>query len=180
MYDPDFKWGQNFIVALTEEAKEELLKGPEEEPEVVAEPEEVIIYKYIPPEPKEWVSYGSEREIEEASLKPNRPLVKYSVKRKRREFGAFVELADNAPLKDAVQECAPYEDTTFDLQRMEMDTGTQAVPETRAWHTQTDWKYPRNAATQCAPRTMTEEEAQKVVDENEAEISKFIKSTIPR
>jgi hypothetical protein len=26
MYDPDFKWGQNFVIATTEEAKEKLLK----------------------------------------------------------------------------------------------------------------------------------------------------------
>ena len=145
-----------------------------------AEPEEVIIYKYIPPEPKDWISFGSEKEIAEESLVTNRPLVKYSVKRKRREFGAYIELADNVPLKDGSQECAPYEDTTFSLERMEMDIATQAVPETRTYHTQTDWKYPRNAVTQCEPRTMSEEEAEKVCAENQETILDFINGAIPR
>ena len=33
-----------------------------------AEPEEEVVYKYVPPEPKEWVSQGSEKEILEESV----------------------------------------------------------------------------------------------------------------
>lgn len=36
--------------------------GAQEEPEVV-------VFEYAPPEPKEWVSLGSEVEIEEAAVK---------------------------------------------------------------------------------------------------------------
>ena len=42
---------------------------------VAGEPEEEIIYKYIPPEPKDWVHLGSTKEIEEEALKENRPRV---------------------------------------------------------------------------------------------------------
>ena len=34
-----------------------------------------MIYKYIPPTPKDWVHLGSDREIQEESLKENRPKV---------------------------------------------------------------------------------------------------------
>ena len=37
-----------------------------------AEPEEEVIYKYIPPTPKDWVSLGSEKEIAEESLVEHR------------------------------------------------------------------------------------------------------------
>ena len=50
---------------------------------------------------------------------------KFTVKRKRRDFGEFVEFADNKPTKDAIQECVAFEDKSFDLSRVEMDTGTQ-------------------------------------------------------
>lgn len=36
------------------------------------EAEEEIIYTYIPPEPKEWVSQGSEKEIKEENVVENR------------------------------------------------------------------------------------------------------------
>ena len=37
--------------------------------------EEQIVYKYVPPEPKEWVSLGSEREIEEENVTVSRKTV---------------------------------------------------------------------------------------------------------
>ena len=49
----------------------------EEAAEEEAEGEEVV-YKYIPPVSKEWVSQGSEREIEEESLIEHRQRVKHS------------------------------------------------------------------------------------------------------
>ena len=39
------------------------------------EEEEVIVYRYVPPEPKKWVSLGSEVEIEEESVVESRPKV---------------------------------------------------------------------------------------------------------
>ena len=52
-----------------------LLQPPDEEKEgedeQVAE-EETIVYKYVPPEPKDWKSLGSEKEIAEESVKDMR------------------------------------------------------------------------------------------------------------
>ena len=47
------------------------------------------------------------------------------MKRKRREFGSYVEFKDNKPSKDMHQECTSYEDTSFDVVKMETDTATQ-------------------------------------------------------
>ena len=36
-----------------------------------------MIYRYVPPEPKEWVSLGSEVEIEEEAIVESREKVRY-------------------------------------------------------------------------------------------------------
>ena len=46
--------------------------GPEEEGE---DEMEAVIYKYVPPQAKEWVSQGSEKEISEEALVESRPRV---------------------------------------------------------------------------------------------------------
>ena len=53
-----------------------MLQPPEEEKEGEegegAEAEEEVVYRYIPPEPKEWVSQGSEKEIAEENVMETR------------------------------------------------------------------------------------------------------------
>ena len=47
------------------------LQPPDEEREgegAETAEEETIVYKYVPPEPKDWVSQGSEKEIQEESV----------------------------------------------------------------------------------------------------------------
>lgn len=51
---------------VVEQAEDGSPKG--EEGEAVEEIDPVV-YQYVPPEPKEWVSLGSEKEIEESSWK---------------------------------------------------------------------------------------------------------------
>ena len=48
----------------------------EEGEEGGAQEEELVVHKYVPPEPKEWVSQGSEKEIEEENVVDNRRKVK--------------------------------------------------------------------------------------------------------
>lgn len=50
------------------EPEDEEGEGKEEE----GEEEDDTVYKYIPPEPKEWVSQGSEKEINAHTVKENR------------------------------------------------------------------------------------------------------------
>ena len=49
------------------------------------------------------------------------------MKRKRREFGAYVEFSDRnvGDVKDGYIECTAYEDKGFDLKRLELDQGIQ-------------------------------------------------------
>ena len=50
-----------------------------------------------------------------------------TVKRIRRAFGAPVKFSDRntGDAKDAVIECTPYPDQSFDLKKIELDTGIQ-------------------------------------------------------
>ena len=64
------------IIMLTHKTNLNFLQSPDEEREgeegeQVAE-EETIVYKYVPPEAKEWKSLGSEKEILEESVKDMR------------------------------------------------------------------------------------------------------------
>ncbi|KAK6180530.1 hypothetical protein SNE40_012670 [Patella caerulea] len=183
VYDYDFKYGQNFYIALTEEAKDKLMNPPQEGREGLDEDEEdaePVIYKYIPPERKDWVSYGSEVEVIEETVKDNRERVKISFRRKRSEFGAPISFSDRnvADAKDGFVECVSYEDRNYDLNRMELDKGTQAIPEFDVAGTQTNWTYPRNANTQYYPRLFTEDEQKKI--EASKNLHNFLNDAAPR
>ncbi|CAH1773609.1 unnamed protein product [Owenia fusiformis] len=185
VYDADFKHGQNYLIALTEEAKDKLLKGPEEEGAEGGEggeavEEEQIEYKYIPPESKPWISYGSEKEIAEEAVVETRKPISISVKRLRREFGAPVKFTDRnvADAKDGYIECTPYEDKTPDVKKVELTKSIQAVPQFIDQGCQTTWRHPRNAEVQYYPREFNEEEL-KVENEN-PKVGEFLKSVAPR
>ncbi|XP_047641385.1 dynein axonemal intermediate chain 3 isoform X5 [Phacochoerus africanus] len=162
VYDKDFKYGLNFYLIGTEEGKENYLNPPEvpEEQEEYKEyiPEDVYIYK--PPVSKPWVSLGSEKEIEEESVKESTKQVTYMISRKRSDFGASVKFSDQnaSTVKDAYIECTAYPDKNFTLKQLERDVGMQAVPQIRDTSTQTRWAYPKNATTQYYPREFSEEE----------------------
>ncbi|XP_048256413.1 dynein axonemal intermediate chain 3-like isoform X4 [Haliotis rufescens] len=186
VYDYDFKYEQNFYVALTEEAKEKLLhppvKGREgggEEGEEEEEEEEVV-YTYVPPEAKEWVSQGSEKEIQEETVVDTRRRVKVCIRRKRLDFGAPCTFEDRnvSDAKDGYVECTTYEDKTYDLKMLELDKGTQAIPLISDAGTQTDWKYPRNANTQYYPREYSEQEREKIASSKP--VKDFVGTVAPR
>ncbi|XP_041359893.1 dynein intermediate chain 3, axonemal-like isoform X2 [Gigantopelta aegis] len=180
VYDYDFKFEQNFYVAITEEAKEKLLNPPKEDEDEEEQEEEEVIYKYVPPVSKPWISQGSEKEIEEATVKETRRRKKVSIKRQRREFGAPYSFKDRnvADAKDGYVECTQYEDKNFNIKKMELDRGTQAIPVFLDAGTQTDWKYPRNACTQSYPRLFTDEEKETI--EKSDTLINFVEEGIPR
>ncbi|XP_013408046.1 WD repeat-containing protein 63 [Lingula anatina] len=187
IYDADFKHGQNFVIALTEECKNSILHPPKAEGEggtgeggEGGEEEEEVEYKYIPPVPKDWVSQGSEKEIEEENVFETRPRIKISIKRVRREFGTPVEFSDRnvADAKDGYLECTPYEDKTFELKAMEIDKSVQAIPHYDNTGTQTDWKHPRNSTTQYMAREFDDKEKKEA--ENAERMGEFLESVAPR
>ncbi|XP_032726167.1 WD repeat-containing protein 63 [Lontra canadensis] len=177
--DKDFKYGLNFYLIGTEEGKENYLNAPElpEEQEEYKEyiPEDVYVYK--PPISKPWVSLGSEKEIEEESVKESTKQITYMISRKRSEFGAPIKFSDQnaSSVKDAYIECTAYPDNHFTLKQLEKDVGMQVIPKVKDISTQTRWTYPKNATTQYYPRELSEEE--KETFEQSKPLSDFLNNT---
>ncbi|XP_006033914.1 WD repeat-containing protein 63 [Alligator sinensis] len=175
--DAEFRYGQNFYLVATEEAKENLLNPPEpvegggETKE--GTPEEFV---YKPPVHKPWVSLGSEKEVEEESVKETVTKIKYEISRLRREFGAAVTFTDRnaSNVKDGYIECISYQDKNFNIKQLERDVGAQVVPQVRETSTQTKWMYPRNATTQYFPREFSNEEKEQCLSSDD--LKEFITS----
>uniref|UniRef100_A0A8D0DV88 Dynein axonemal intermediate chain 3 n=1 Tax=Salvator merianae TaxID=96440 RepID=A0A8D0DV88_SALMN len=163
VFDRELTYGQLFYFVATEEAKEAILNPPEEEDdegEFEGVQEEHV---YRPPVQKPWVSLGSEKEIEEESVKETTRKIKYKISRLHKEFGARIKFhCRNASTdKHGYVECTSYQDKHFTIRQLEKHTGTQVVPQEREAGTQTRWPYPKNATTQYYPRTFSEEEREK-------------------
>ncbi|XP_027507619.1 WD repeat-containing protein 63 isoform X1 [Corapipo altera] len=160
VFDAKFQYGQNFYIVASEEAKENLVKPPETAEEEKEEDREEVLDPFKPLVPRPWVSLGSEKEVEEESLKDNVTKIKFKISRVRRKFGAPIAFTDkNASYEtDGYIECTSYEDKTFSIKMLEKDVGVQIVPKVREASTQTKWTYPKNAATQYCPRQFSEEE----------------------
>ncbi|NWS75173.1 WDR63 protein, partial [Crotophaga sulcirostris] len=156
VFDATFQYGQNFYLVASEEAKENLLKPPE----TAEEKEEETVTPYKPPVSKPWVSLGSEKEVEEESIKDTVTKVKYMISRERRKFGAPITFTDRnaSDIKDSYIECVSYQDKAFSIKMLEKDVGIQMVPKEREAGTQTKWTYPKNAATQYFPTQLSDEE----------------------
>uniref|UniRef100_A0A8C0IJA7 Dynein axonemal intermediate chain 3 n=1 Tax=Chelonoidis abingdonii TaxID=106734 RepID=A0A8C0IJA7_CHEAB len=177
--DTEFKYGQNFYLVATEEAKESFLNPPEaveEEGETKEGMTEEYIYKA--PVRKPWVSLGSEKEIEEESVNESLRKIKYMISRVRREFGSKVKFTDRnaSSVKDGYIECTSYQDKNFSIKKLENDVGAQVVPKVREMSTQTKWTYPRNAATQYFPREFSDEEKELCLSSEE--LKEFIISVV--
>ncbi|XP_063155938.1 dynein axonemal intermediate chain 3 [Candoia aspera] len=168
VFDRELKYGQIFYLIATEEAKENILNPPEpEEEEEVKEGISEEIYK--PPVRKPWVSLGSEKEIEEESVKESTRKIKYMISRPHKEFGVRVRFHNrNATAeKHAYVECMSYQDKNFTLRQLEKHVGTQVVPEEEDTGTQTKWTYPKNAMTQYYPREFSENEKEMYLSSEE-------------
>ncbi|XP_039984181.1 dynein intermediate chain 3, axonemal isoform X2 [Xiphias gladius] len=160
VFDRDFTYGQSFYLVLTPEAKDRILSPPEPETTGVFENK---INKT--PEPKRWISLGSELEIEEESVKETREKLSYKFSRVRKKFGVPVCFSDRntADAKDGYLECASYQDSRFSIKRLQRDCGMQAVPTLQSSGAQTQWKFQRNIFTQYNPRELSEEERESIL-----------------
>uniref|UniRef100_A0A8C3P0D2 WD repeat domain 63 n=1 Tax=Cyanoderma ruficeps TaxID=181631 RepID=A0A8C3P0D2_9PASS len=156
VFDPNFQYGQDFYIVASEEAKENFLKSlaTAEEGEETEENREETLEVHKP-----WVSLGSEKEVEEESLKERDTKIKYKISRVRRKFGAPITFSDKnvSDDKDSYAECTAYEDDAFSIKMLERDVGVQVVPKLRETSTQTKWTYPKNASTQYCPRELSDE-----------------------
>ncbi|XP_076026330.1 dynein axonemal intermediate chain 3 [Genypterus blacodes] len=160
VFDRDFTYGNSFYLVLTPEAKGRILKPPEPETPEVLESE---LSKT--PEPKQWFSLGSEREIEAESVKESREKLCYKFSRVRRKFGVPICFADRnvADAKDGFIQCPSYQDPRLFIKQMERDCGTQHVPQLLSSTTQTQWKFQKSMSTQCEPRELSEEEKENIL-----------------
>ncbi|XP_006898441.1 PREDICTED: WD repeat-containing protein 63 [Elephantulus edwardii] len=162
VYDKDFKYGLNFYIIGTEEGKENYFNAPEvpEEQEEYKEGDIEDKHIYKPPVSKPWVSLGSEKEIDDESVKESKRQITYMISRKRREFGAPIKFSDYdaSSVKDTYIECTAYQDKNFTVKQLEKDVALLAVPKVSDISTQTKWTYPKNATTQYYPREFSEEE----------------------
>jgi WD40 repeat protein len=162
VYDDGYKYGQNFYLCLTEEAKERVLNPPSED--VAESPEAEEEAPLAPPVSerpiKPWVSLGSDVEIQEEQIMNSRKLISYVISRKSKHFGQPFEFSDSnaSSTPKQYEEYQSYEENNFNLQQMEKDIGVQAVAELVDDESQTNWIVPRNAATQYFPRELSESE----------------------
>ncbi|KAJ0065443.1 hypothetical protein NL108_010717, partial [Boleophthalmus pectinirostris] len=145
VYDRDFTYGQSFYLVLTPEAKDKLLNVMES-----------VIEICKTPEPKPWVSLGSELEIEEESVRDTKEKVCFKFSRVRHKFGAAVRFSDRraADVKDGFLECASYQDSRFSIKQLQRDAGMQAVPQLHGSSTQTLWKHQKNMCIQYEPERL--------------------------
>uniref|UniRef100_A0A8P4G9M5 Dynein axonemal intermediate chain 3 n=1 Tax=Dicentrarchus labrax TaxID=13489 RepID=A0A8P4G9M5_DICLA len=175
VYDRDFTYEQCFYLVLTPEAKDRILNPPEPETSQVLEN---VVNKT--PEPKEWISLGSELEIDEESIKETREKLWYKFSRVRRKFGVPVCFSDRntADAKDGYLECASYQDSRFSIKQMQRDCGMQAVPRLQSSSAQTQWKFQRNIFTQYVPRELSDEEKENILQFES--LNNFCNSVTPR
>ncbi|KXJ19255.1 WD repeat-containing protein 63 [Exaiptasia diaphana] len=185
VYDPAFKYGQNFYLCITEEAKERHLNPPKLEEEAgegegAEEEEELMLQKKFPRTPLPWDSMGSEFEVEEEVVLENRPKMKFRISRLRREFGAPYNFTTRSAsdAKDGIIECPSYDEETPSFQRKELEKGIQAISDLTETGNQTEWRKPRNAVTQYEPREFSEEERETM--KTSANLKSFVDKVTPR
>ncbi|XP_035996774.1 WD repeat-containing protein 63 [Fundulus heteroclitus] len=161
VFDADFTHGQSFYLVLTPEAKNRILKPPEIEATEVFEAE---VNK--PPQPKHWISLGSEKEIGEDCLKETREKLKLQL-RVDRTFRMPLSFSDHnsADAKDSHVQCAPYQDSRFSIKKLQSDRGTQAVPRLQSKSCQTLRMVPKDTFTQYEPRVFSVEELETILQD---------------
>eukprot|EP00164_Ancoracysta_twista_P005181 GFYU01007080.1.p1 GENE.GFYU01007080.1~~GFYU01007080.1.p1 ORF type:complete len:818 (+),score=272.16 GFYU01007080.1:105-2558(+) len=169
-FDDDEIYGENYYVVYTVEAKEmveeeyrEKNKPPEEdELEGGGEGGEVKKQR-----PAEWIPCSEASfEIKEAKFENTRERVVYHMNRPRRTFGVPHARFQARDAQDYIYEFPPFKDPNFDLRKMEIDNGTQAVPEMKTATCQTTWFRPVNAIVQYEPNEeMTNEEEAQYADD---------------
>ncbi|XP_060792642.1 dynein axonemal intermediate chain 3 [Neoarius graeffei] len=161
VYDQDFTYDQCFYLVLSLEVQQNLLMPPDVTEEEDEEDEEELKKT---PEPRCWVSLGSEEEIKEESTIDTRSSFCYKISRLRREFGAPVHFSDlSAMTEGAYTEFTSYQDKSFSIKKLEQDCGIQAIANIKDASSQTIWRYPKNMWTQYEPPELNEEEKQNIL-----------------
>ncbi|KAJ3157426.1 WD repeat-containing protein 63 [Geranomyces michiganensis] len=174
-WDAEYKYGQNFFLCITTAAMDLILHPPVAEVAADAGALGDGVKKKVVS--KTWESYGSEREIEADWVVNTRELLNIQVSRRRRQFGAACKFGDR-DAHDGYSECKPYKDPTYEISRMELSQGVQAIPDLADGSVQTAWFRPLNFAVQYEPATMSTEEQNAIM--SSADIEDFLENVTIR
>ncbi|XP_034036690.1 WD repeat-containing protein 63 [Thalassophryne amazonica] len=174
VFDRDFTCGQSFYLVLTLDAKERILSAQKHKAS------ETSSVTSEAPESKHWVSHGSDVEIEKESVKESREKVRFRFSRVRREFGRPVCFSDSnaADNKDRHINIPSYEDSRFNIKKMQRECSLQGVPNFQSSSTQTERKSYNNMCTQYEARELNDEEREKILQYDS--LKNFCKSVTPR
>eukprot|EP00053_Salpingoeca_punica_P027326 m.24225 g.24225 ORF g.24225 m.24225 type:complete len:860 (-) comp9539_c0_seq1:189-2768(-) len=196
VFDPDFVYGQNFFMFLTEDSKTKFLqKEVQQEDKVIEEAAQEL--QEAGPEASHtkreggWVSLQSEQEVEDLTVKTNRPLINVILTRRRRYFGAPFSFKNSKPANSegslghaggadfaSVKITSEDEQAPADVFRKLADAAIQSVPNLRTTGAQTNWPAPQNAGVQYAPLALQTEEAETIMQSGE--IGSFLNDVAPR
>jgi WD40 repeat protein len=161
-YDPEYKYTQNFFLVVSPETVDSILNPPKPaEEELQADVQKSN-------RPKEWISLGSEKEIEQEWIKEGRFLT-VEVSRKFSEFKQPCNFGD----RDAAEsylELKPFKDPNYELMRLETNVAVQAVPEYSSTAMQTIWNRPINFAIQYEPLDMDPLQKEEMFQSEQLEI----------
>jgi len=179
VYDPNFKYGQNFYLITDDEQKELLLNPPVDEAaeEALLAEEAALEVRIGLHTPQPWISLGSEFEVEDEMIVESREKMKFTIQRERKEFGSHVTLSDRSIEEDEVIECVSFEDDSFFMMK-EIDKAIQSISDIKDVACQTAWPCPRNANTQYEARFNESEENEEIMASSV--ILDFLTEVVPR
>ncbi|GMH45419.1 hypothetical protein BSKO_13376 [Bryopsis sp. KO-2023] len=181
--------GNNFEVAVTKSAADtwqfiedeaERIRKEAEEEAARAAAEKALPRSKRKRERKPWVSLGSEVEIEEATVRPQRENVKMVLQKKRVEFNQTFKLSDKESQElwnSSQMECRPFKDPNFDLQRIELEMGVQALPVLQDSAVQATGLPLVPGSTQYLPQDLPDEKKAKLMAE--PEMGEFLERVLP-
>ena len=165
--DEGEKYGNNWLLCVTPAAREEQLKvvaDREAAKKAIEDAKQAEIdrkkaeeaalltrvWKDEPLRPRPWATETAAETVEEVrrqQIRPARALLRTSITRKRREFGAACKFNDRDAEQSGLFEFRQHKDPNYDLRRQQLDASLQACPSYVAgWKPLSAWgsKHRRN------------------------------------
>jgi hypothetical protein len=165
-------YGAEAIKNLTEKASQEAAAKKAEEERLAAEAEAAriaeearknAVYVDEPMYPQVYVSETAEAthaEVDELSIKLNRPLISFSIGRPFKSCNKPASFGDRE-LDSGIVASQKTRVPEFDMQRMERDIGVQACDAGKDGCSQTTWNRPVNKTTQVSSERSAASEARR-------------------
>ncbi|XP_076353043.1 missing minor mitochondria isoform X2 [Tachypleus tridentatus] len=166
VYDPEFRYGEQFYMCLTPESKDLTLKELDlsrlkktessiHEDVTSLKPE--LLTDYSPPVSKPWVSLGSEKEIEEERVMNSRPLITVITKRLKRSETP-ITLTDKSAVdnKDCYAECKSCQQEAEFISHLQTDIGIEAKIYVEDKSSQTTIPHTKRKSVQYQPQYFKE------------------------